>query len=224
MAAPKKPSSGSKARSTRSSAAKKPAAKKTPAKKPAQGKAPAKPAQAKQPTAKEPPKTAKVAKAEATAPSLKPGRSRRRWGRVAAVVALLAAIGVVIGLIIGGSGDNNDNATVADTTPTATAPAVTAPAVTPPPAAAPAAKPARQASRCDPIIGTGHINGGRSYAVTSSASGGEDPVDCAEAHSVLLSALSSQSTSVGEWSCTTNPGGSTVAVCKSGGRTILARG
>jgi membrane protein involved in colicin uptake len=233
MAAPKKPTGGSKPRSTRSSGARKAATKKAPAKnaaakKPAAKKAPA--------PAKGPIKTAKIAKAEATAPSLRPGRSRRRWGRVAAVVALLAAAGVVIGLIAGGSG-SDDNANVAQTTPTATSPATnggtaaasaapvaTAPAVTPPPAATPAAKHARQAASCDPIVGTGTVNGGKSYDVTSSASGSQDPAGCGEAHSVLLSALSSQSTSVGDWSCTTNPGGSTVAVCKSGGRTIQARG
>ena len=98
------------------------------------------------------------------------------------------------------------------------------PAVTEPSAAAPPAKPVVRASKCDPIIGSGTANSGKTYAVTSSAKDG-DPADCGEAHSVLLSALQGGGTTIGDWTCKTNPSGSVIATCTStGGRSIRASG
>ena len=144
-------------------------------------------------------------------------------------------------LIASGRGDNGNNARVADTiptintapaapavesppdtTPTITAPPVTAPAVRTPPAAAPAApQPANRTVKCDPIVGSGSLNGGKTYPVTSSASSAR-PSGCDEAHSVLLSALSTGSTTLSGWNCKTDTGGDPIAVCHSGGRTIQA--
>ncbi len=146
-------------------------------------------------------------------------------------------------MIASGGKDNGNNARVADTiptintapaapavesppdtTPTITAPPVTAPAVKTPPAAAPAApQPANRTVKCDPIVGSGNLNGGKTYPVTSSASSAR-PTGCGEAHSVLLSALSTGSTTVSGWNCKTDTSGDPIAVCRSGGRTILARG
>jgi hypothetical protein len=39
---------------------------------------------------------------------------------------------------------------------------------------------------------------------------------------VLLTALTGGSETVGQWRCTTDPSGSTIATCKSGTRTIEA--
>ena len=177
----------------------------------------------------EPPaKTAVAAKAEATTPSLRPGRSRS-YGRWAAVAGLLAAVVVVIVLIAGGGDDNNT--TVADTTP-ATTPTLetataTSPPVTTPSAAAPVTpvgKPVVRSQKCDPIIGSGSANSGQTYDVTSSAKDG-DPAGCGEAHSTLLSALQGGGTTIGDWTCKTDPSGNPVASCTStGGRTIQASG
>jgi hypothetical protein len=174
-----------------------------------------------------PPRKAADVKAEATTPSLRPGR-RRSWGRWAAIAALLAAVVVVIVVIAGGGDD--DNTTVADTnpatTPTVAVPSATAtsPAVTTPSAAAPAAaKPVVRTEKCDPIIGSGTANSGKTYDVTSSAKDG-DPADCTEAHSILLSALSGSGTT-SDWNCKTDPSGSPIATCTStGGRSIQASG
>jgi hypothetical protein len=79
-------------------------------------------------------------------------------------------------------------------------------------------------SKCDPIIGSGSANSGKIYDVTSTAKDG-DPAGCAQAHSVLLSALQGQGTTIGGWTCKTDPGGTTVASCTStGGRSIQATG
>jgi hypothetical protein len=174
-----------------------------------------------------PGKTALAAKAEATEPSLRPAR-RRSTARWLAVAGILAAAVVVVVLIV--SGGDDDNTTVADTTP-ATTPAVTtptaaatAPAGTTPSAVTPAAKPVVRSSNCDPIIGSGTANSGKTYEVTSTAKDG-DPAGCGEAHSVLLSALQGGGTTIGDWTCKTAPSGSPVASCTStGGRTIQATG
>jgi hypothetical protein len=159
------------------------------------------------------------------------------------VSALLTGVVLVIIVIASGAEGNGNNATVADTiptintapaapavesppdtTPTITAPPVTAPAVKTPPAAAQAApQPANRTVKCDPIIGSGSLNGGKTYPVTSSASSAR-PTGCGEAHSVLLSALSTGSTTVSGWNCKTDTSGDPIAVCRSGTRTILARG
>ena len=144
-------------------------------------------------------------------------------------------------LIASGREDNGNNATVADTvptintapaapavesppdtTPTITAPPVTAPVVKTPATAAPVApQSANRTVKCDPIVGSGSLNGGTTYPVTSSASSAR-LTGCGEAHSVLLSALSTDSTTVSGWNCKTDTGGDPIAVCHSGGRTILA--
>jgi 1,4-alpha-glucan branching enzyme len=191
-------------------------------------KAQAKAAAAAIPEIEVPGKTALAAKAEATEPSLRPGR-RRSTGRWLAVAGLLAAVVVVIVLIASGGDDDNNN-TVADTSPATTpvattpTPTATSPAVTTPSAPAPAAKPVVRSSNCEPIIGSGTANGGKTYEVTSTARDG-DPADCSEAHSVLLSALQGQGTTIGDWSCKTNLSGSPIASCTStGGRSIQATG
>jgi hypothetical protein len=178
-------------------------------------------------------KTAAVAVADAIEPSLGPPR-RGGFGRWLGVGALLAGVVVVIVLIAKGASDSQ-NATVADPIPTITTsppaaaasptPSVTAPAVTTPHTAAPpTAKPVNRTSKCDPIVGSGSLNSGRSYPVTSSAGRGRHPADCGQAHSVLLGALSSGSTAVSGWSCSTDPSGDPIATCRSTGRTITARG
>jgi hypothetical protein len=60
------------------------------------------------------------------------------------------------------------------------------------------------------------------YPVTSYAPDGK-PAGCDGARSVLLSALNGGETTVGAWSCATNPAGPTVATCTSGARRIQAR-
>jgi hypothetical protein len=225
-----------KSSAARSSAAKKPAArKKAPAraaKKPAAAKPAAKAPAAKAPAAEaaKPVQTASAAKAAATAPTLRPGRRGPGWGRIVAVGALVIAAGVIVILLVSGGSDNDKNTAVTQTganilTPTATTttPAITTPAAPATPAAPPASgKPAVRTEKCPPIIGSGTVNGGTSYGVTSSAKDG-NPADCGEAHSVLLAALSGSGTTVGDWTCKTNPNGSTIATCtSSGGRTITA--
>ena len=218
MATPKKPSNRPK----------KPAARKTARKTaPKSGsKAQAKAAAASVPEIEGVARTAATAKAHATKPSLRPGRSRS-YGRWAAIGGLAAGVVVVILLITSGGGDDNNNATVADTTPATTPPIVptaTPPAVTTPSAAVPVAKPVVRNEKCDPIIGSGSLNGGRTYPVTSSAKDG-NPAACGEAHSVLLSALQGSGTTVGNWTCNTDPSGDPIASCTStGGRSIQATG
>jgi hypothetical protein len=255
MAASKKPSNRSKKAPAKKRSVKKPAAKKAAARKPAarkraarkpaaKRKAPAKRAAASPTVRKTAPKsganefvqapaaaeagaaprTASVAKADATTPSLRPGR-QRSYGRWAAVAGLAAAVVVVILLVTGGSDDSDT--TVADTspatTPTIPAETATAPTVTTPPAATPK-QPGVRSENCEPIIGSGTQNGGKTYKVTSSATDG-DPADCGEAHDTLLSALQGSGTTIGDWTCKTDPSGTTVASCTStGGRRIQATG
>jgi hypothetical protein len=134
----------------------------------------------------------------------------------------------VVALILILSGNDDDNMSVnTGSTPTAVAltpkQTSTSPAKSPP-VAAPAAKPAARTASCDPIVGSGTQNSGKTYAVTSSATDG-NPAGCAEAHSVLLSALNGGDSTIGGWHCTTQPSGPTIASCTSaGGRRIRARG
>jgi hypothetical protein len=97
-------------------------------------------------------------------------------------------------------------------------PAAPAKAVRPP-----AVQPAARTGKCDPIVGSGRLNGGKTYPVTSSASSGR-PTTCGEAHSVLLSALSGSATQVGDWNCSTDTSRDPIAVCHSSARTIQASG
>jgi hypothetical protein len=143
---------------------------------------------------------------------------------------LLLGAAAVVALILILSGSNDENTSVnTGSTPTAVAltPSQTSPSqpkAKAPPAAAPATKPATRTARCDPIVGSGTQNSGKTYAVTSSATDG-DPAGCAEAHSVLLSALNGAGNTIGNWHCTTQPSGPTIASCTSvGGRKIQARG
>jgi hypothetical protein len=133
-------------------------------------------------------------------------------------------------VLIATGGSDNSSTSVADTTPattptaTSTTAIATSPAVTSPSAAVPAAKPVVRSQSCDPIIGSGTANSGKTYDVTSTAKDG-DPAGCSEAHSVLLSALQGQGTTIGAWTCKTNLSGSPIASCTStGGRSIQASG
>jgi hypothetical protein len=138
---------------------------------------------------------------------------------------------VVAVVLIASGGDDNNDTTVADTTPATTPapPADTATSSTPPvttPSTDPSAsKQLVRTSKCDPIIGSGTANGGKTYEVTSSAKDG-DPAACGEAHSVLLSALQGGGTTIGRWTCKIDPAGTIVASCTSstGGRSIQAKG
>lgn len=235
MAGGRKPSTGERARSPRSGGAKKRGAK----------------APAANGTSNGAGRTAAAARAEAAQPALEKPRRGGSFARWFSVAALLTGVVLVIILIASGGDDDGNNATVADTiptintappapaaqpapetTPTITAPPVTAPAVKKPAVKAPAATPpvapkasqaAHRTVNCDPIIGSGSLNGGRTYPVNSAASSGR-PAGCAEAHSVLLSALSSGRTTVSGWTCRTDTSGDPIAVCHTGGRTITARG
>jgi hypothetical protein len=90
----------------------------------------------------------------------------------------------------------------------------TTPAQTPPPAK-PAGGPVGRTAHCEPIIGSGAANSGKEYTLTSFDPGG-NPIGCARAQSILLSALNGGGhIAVGEWSCTTNPAASTIATCTS---------
>ena len=111
-------------------------------------------------------------------------------------------------------------------TPTATSPAVTTPSAAAPAAApaTPVSKPVVRSENCDPIIGSGTANGGKTYDVTSTAKDG-DPAACGEAHSTLLAALQGGGSSIGEWTCKTDPSWNPIATCTStGGRSIQATG
>jgi O-antigen ligase len=144
---------------------------------------------------------------ERPAEAARSGREEPRRGRGpvltgAMLVAATACVGII--LVIVGEGDRN--ATVATSSPP---PAVNAAAGT---------------ARCGPIIGSGMANSGKEYSVTSFDPGG-NPTDCTTAHSILLSALNSGGSTIGEWSCTTNPVGATIATCTSvGGRKLQAGG
>ncbi len=130
---------------------------------------------------------------------------------------------MVVIVLISSGGDDNSNASVADTNPTTPTATAISPAVTTP-SAAPVAKPVVRTEKCDPIIGSGTANSGKTSAVTSSAKDG-GPADCGEAHDVLLSALQGSGTTIGDWTCKTDPSEDPVASCTStGGRSIQAAG
>jgi putative inorganic carbon (HCO3(-)) transporter len=110
----------------------------------------------------------------------------------AATMASVAAC-VAIGLMVAGGNDKT-------------------PAETSPPAE-PAVEPVGRTAHCEPIIGSGPANSGQEYTLTSFDPGGS-PIGCARAQSILLTALNGGgNTAIGEWSCTTNPAGSTIATC-----------
>jgi putative inorganic carbon (hco3(-)) transporter len=139
--------------------------------------------------------------APATAPA-RPGR--RAPSFAAAIVAAVAACGAVVVLLTG----NADRKTPAQTAPPAQPPGTLA----------------TRSVQCDPIIGSGVANSGRQYTLTLWASAGK-PIGCDKAQSIVLSALSGGGTTQGEWNCSTNPAGPTIATCTSaGGETIRAEG
>ena len=123
-----------------------------------------------------------------------PGRPPR-FAMVSALGIALAAC-IAIGLLVAGGGDRETTANVVSR-------------------AEPAAVPAAGTVHCHPIIGSGVANAGREYALTTFAPRGK-PAGCAMAESLVLSALNGGSSTVGDWSCTTNPVGPTVATCTSG--------
>ena len=136
------------------------------------------------------------------APRPAPVAGRRPLFTVAAVIAVPAC--VVIGLMVAGGDEKT-------------------PAQTSPPAEL-AGGPAGRTAHCEPIIGSGFANSGKEYTLTSFAPSG-NPIDCARAQSIVLSALNGGDTAIGEWSCTTNPAGSAIAACTSiRGRKIEAHG
>jgi putative inorganic carbon (HCO3(-)) transporter len=129
-------------------------------------------------------------------------RGRAPLFTAAAVIAVPAC--VVIGLMVAGGDEKT-------------------PAQTSPPAEL-AGGPAGRTAHCEPIIGSGFANSGKEYTLTSFAPSG-NPIDCARAQSIVLSALNGGDTAIGEWSCTTNPAGSAIAACTSiRGRKIEAGG
>lgn len=165
-------------------------------------------------------KTAAAARAEAKKPSLR-SPHRATFARWFSVSALLGGVVLVIVLIASGAEGTGGNASVGDSIPTVD---TSAPRVkTPPVATSTTPQAAKGTVRCDPIVGSGSLNAGKSYPVISSASSGH-PTNCGDAHSVLLSALSTGSTTVSGWGCRMDTGGDPIAVCRSGGRTIAARG
>ena len=145
-----------------------------------------------------------VAERRSGAPG-RPSRQRRR-GRLplitAAMVVAAVAFGSVVVMVTGG-GDKRTTVSSSSASPTPV----------------PADNPAARAAHCDPIIGSGRANSGREYSLTSFARSGT-PIECASAQSIVLSVLNGGGTRIGEWSCTTNPAGPTVANCISpaGGR------
>jgi hypothetical protein len=140
------------------------------------------------------------------------------------VTVLAAAAAVALVLIV--SGSNEDNMSF-DTGTTPTAVALTPNQTGKSQAkarAATAAKPAARKTSCAPIVGGGTQNGGKTYAVSSSATDG-DPANCGVALSVLRSALTGRGNTIGGWHCTTQPSATTIASCTSvGGRRVQARG
>jgi putative inorganic carbon (HCO3(-)) transporter len=122
-------------------------------------------------------------------------RGRRRGRPALFTAATMAAVAtcVAIGLMVGAGNDKT-------------------PAETAPPAE-PAGEPVGRTAHCEPIIGSGPANSGKEYTLTSFDPGG-NPIGCTRAQSILLSALNGVGdTAIGEWSCTTNPAGSTIATC-----------
>ena len=177
------------------------------------------------------PETPRAAEALAASRPVAPilRADRRSGGRMATLVGvLLLGSAAVVALLLILSGNNDENASLnTGSTPTAVAltPSQTSPSpAKAPPPAAPVANPTARTTRCHPIVGSGTQNSGKTYPVTSSATDG-DPAGCAQAHAILLSALNGSGGTIGDWHCTTQPSGPTIASCTSaGGRKIQARG
>jgi putative inorganic carbon (HCO3(-)) transporter len=131
-------------------------------------------------------------------PRARPGpRWRGRPSRFAMATATGIALAacVVIGLLVAGGGDREAPAHVVSR-------------------AQPAGSLAGGSAQCDPIIGSGMANSGRKYALTTFAPGG-NPADCTTAQSIMLSALNGGGPTIGEWNCTIDPAGPTIATCVS---------
>jgi putative inorganic carbon (HCO3(-)) transporter len=140
-----------------------------------------------------------------TWPARPGGRPRGRAPLLTAAAMIAVAVSVAIGLTVAGGDDK-------------------APTQTSPPAE-PAGGAVGSTVHCEPIIGSGPANSGKQYTLTSFDPGGS-PIDCAKAQSILLTALNGGGdTAIGEWSCTTDPAGSTIATCTTiRGRKIQAGG
>ena len=137
-----------------------------------------------------------------TSPPRARGRRRGRATLFTAATMTAVAACVAIGLMVAGGDDKTPAQTSAP--------------------AKPSGAPAGQTAHCEPIMGSGAANTGKEYTLTSSDRGG-NPIGCARAQSILLSVLNGGDTAVGEWSCTIDPAGSTIAMCISiGGRKIQA--
>lgn len=120
---------------------------------------------------------------------------RHRAPLVAAAIAISAAVCIAIGLTVAGGGGGKTSAQ-----------AVSHPE--------PAGSLATGGTRCDPIIGSGAANSGTKYALTSFAPDG-NPIACDRAQSIVLSALNSGRSTIGEWTCKIDPAGPTIATCIS---------
>ncbi|HEY6637815.1 MAG TPA: O-antigen ligase family protein [Solirubrobacterales bacterium] len=141
-------------------------------------------------------------------PATRPPRPRRPWRDraplVAAALAVTVAGCIAIGLAVAGGGDRKPSAL----------------SVSP---SEPAVSLAGRSAHCAPIVGSGMANSGNEYTLTSFAPGG-NPIDCAKAQSIVLSALNGAGPTIGEWSCTVNPAGPTIATCVSAtGAKVRAR-
>ncbi len=123
-------------------------------------------------------------------------QSRRvRAPLVAAVMAITVAGCIAIGLAIADGGDRKPSAL--SVSPAESAGSLEA-----------------RSTHCDPIVGSGMANSGREYALASLAPSG-NRIDCGRAQSIVLSALNGGGPMIGEWSCTVDPAGPTIATCIS---------
>ena len=122
-------------------------------------------------------------------------RGRPSRSAIATGMGIALAACVVIGLLVAGRGDRETPAHTVSR-------------------AEPAGSLAAETVDCDPIIGSGMANSGRKYVLTTFAPGG-NPVGCAKAESIVLSALNGASTDIGQWSCAIDPAGPTIATCTS---------
>ena len=124
-----------------------------------------------------------------------PWRGRSPGFAMATAIGTALAACVAIGLLVAGRGEKETPAHIVSR-------------------AEPAGSLAAGSARCDPIIGSGMANSGRKYAVTTFARDG-NPADCARAQSIVLSALNGGGPTIGEWRCTIEPAGPTIATCIS---------
>jgi hypothetical protein len=122
-------------------------------------------------------------------------------------------------LVTTATGTTTEPQTQTQTTETVpTEPQATKPQAKAPPV--PAAKPPATASRaldCAPILGNG-----APYPVRSLSS--TQPEPCQSAREVVLQALNSGATQVGEWSCQRQPRAGVLVRCSAGDRSVVVTG